>query len=54
LILVCGSRGAIVGAVAIILATWIRSAKKSWSLVFVLLFVLGLFFRLCTGICNGH
>jgi len=42
LILVCGSRGAIVGAVGIVLATWARSAKKSWSLVFVLLFALGL------------
>ena len=42
LILVCGSRGAIVGAVAIVLATWARSAKKSWSLVFVVLFALGL------------
>jgi O-antigen ligase len=42
LILVCGSRGAIVGAVAVVLATWARSAKKSWSLVFVLLFALGL------------
>ena len=42
LILVCGSRGAIVGAVAIVLATWAKSAKKSWSLVFVLMFGLGL------------
>ncbi len=44
LILVCGSRGAVVGGVAVVLATWVRSSRKSWSLVFVLLFVLGLIF----------
>ena len=42
LILVCGSRGAVVGATAIVLATWVRSPKKSWSPVFLLVFVAGL------------
>jgi O-antigen ligase len=44
LILVCGSRGAIVGAAAIVLASWVKSPKKSWAPVFVLLFVCGLVF----------
>jgi hypothetical protein len=44
LILVCGSRGAVVGAAAIILATWIKSPSKSWAPVFLLLFVGGLVF----------
>jgi O-antigen ligase len=44
LILVCGSRGAVVGAAAIILAIWIKSPSKSWAPVFMLLFVGGLVF----------
>ena len=44
LILVCGSRGAIVGASAVILATWVKSPKKSWAPVFLGLFVIGLVF----------
>ena len=44
LILVCGSRGAVVGGVAVVLATWVRSSRKSWSFIFVLLFLLGLIF----------
>jgi putative inorganic carbon (hco3(-)) transporter len=42
LILVCGSRGAIVGGAAIVLASWVKSPKKSWSPVFALLFAAGL------------
>ncbi len=44
LILVCGSRGAVVGAAAIILATWLKSPSKSWAPVFLLMFVAGLVF----------
>jgi len=44
LILVCGSRGAVVGAAAIVLASWIKSPAKSWAPVFLLLFVGGLVF----------
>jgi O-antigen ligase len=44
LIVVCGSRGAIVGASAIILAAWIKSPKKTWAPVFVILFVVALVF----------
>ncbi len=44
LIIVCGSRGAIVGASAIVLATWVKSPKKSWAPVFLGLFVVGLVF----------
>ena len=44
LILVCGSRGAVVGAAAIILATWLKSPRKSWAPVFLLLFGAGLVF----------
>jgi len=44
LILVCGSRGAIVGGAAIVLATTARSARKSWALVILLTFVIGIFF----------
>jgi O-antigen ligase len=42
LIIVCGSRGAIVGAAAIVLATWAKSPQKSWAPVFALVFVAGL------------
>jgi len=42
LIIVCGSRGAIVGASAIVLATWVKSPKKSWAPVVLGLFVIGL------------
>jgi O-antigen ligase len=44
LVLVCGSRGAVVGAAAIILAIWLKSPSKSWAPVFMLLFVGGLVF----------
>jgi len=44
LIVVCGSRGAIVGAVAIIFAAWVRSPRKSWAAAFVLLFAAALVF----------
>lgn len=44
LILVCGSRGAIVGAAAIVLATWLKSPSKSWAPIFLALFVVGLVF----------
>ncbi len=44
LILVCGSRGAVVGAAAIVLATWLKSPSKSWAPVFLLLFAAGLVF----------
>lgn len=42
LILVCGSRGAVVGGAAIVLAAWIRSPKKGLAAPVLLLFVLGL------------
>jgi putative inorganic carbon (hco3(-)) transporter len=42
LILVCGSRGAIVGGAAIVAAAWIRSPKKGAAAPILLLFVLGL------------
>jgi O-antigen ligase len=44
LILVCGSRGAVVGAAVIVLATGLKSPSKSWAPVFLLLFVAGLVF----------
>lgn len=44
LILVCGSRGAIVGGAAIVLSTLAKSSRKFWGLVFVLLFAGGLVF----------
>lgn len=44
LILVCGSRGAVVGGVAVIIAAWIRSPKKAWAVPALGMFVLGLVF----------
>lgn len=44
MILVCGSRGAIVGGAAVVLAAFVRSARKGWAIVVLALFVLGLIF----------
>lgn len=44
LIIVCGSRGAIVGAAFIVLATWIKSPGKGWAPVFLVVFAAGLVF----------
>ena len=44
LIIVCGSRGAIVGGAAVMMAALINSPKKKWAPVFLLLFVAGIIF----------
>ena len=44
LIVVCGSRGAVVGGAAIIVTAWVKSPRKSWAAAFVLLFVAALVF----------
>ncbi len=44
LILVCGSRGAIVGGAAVVLTAWIRSPRKALAIPVLGLFILGLIF----------
>jgi len=45
-ILVCGSRGAVVGAICILLVAWVRTVRKSAAFLMVILFLPGIFFVL--------
>lgn len=43
-IMVCGSRGAVVGAACVLLVAWLRSPRKSAAFLMLILFLPGIFF----------